>query len=100
MRRYQQISEEIKEDRVKRYATGSYPFIPYRDTDIYIIGRSRQRIDQLAYEYYGDPKLWWVIAEVNGIGLGTFTVPVNKRIRIPYPVNEPYLEELIQSLDE
>lgn len=26
-----------------------------------------ERLDQLAYRYLGDPKLWWVIAEANDI---------------------------------
>lgn len=28
----------------------------------------RKRIDLIAYKYYGDVRLWWVIAEANGIG--------------------------------
>ena len=100
MRRYESVSDVIKDRTVKRYSTSRYPFVPFRDTDIYIIGRSRQRLDNLAYEYYGDPKLWWVIAEVNNIGKGTLSVPVNKRLRIPYPISEPYIEQLINQLDE
>lgn len=100
MRRYQKISNEIKEDGIKRYATAPYPFIPYRDTDIYIIGRSRMRLDNLAFEYYQDPELWWVIAEVNNIGKGTLSVPVNKRIRIPYPISPSLVEQLIKQIDE
>jgi len=100
MSRYKTLSNSIKEDDIKRYATAPYPFIPYRDTDVYLIGRARQRLDNLAYDYYGDPQLWWIIAESNNIGKGTLSVPVNKRIRIPYPIDSSLVEELIKQLDE
>ena len=29
--------------------------------------KDRGRLDALAYKYYGDPSLWWVIAWVNNI---------------------------------
>jgi hypothetical protein len=99
-RRYQELSEPIKEDGVVRYATTHYPFVPYRDTDIYLIGRARQRLDLLAYEYYNDPQYWWVIAEVNNIGKGTMAVPVNRRIRIPYPLSSIDIQNLINRLNE
>lgn len=99
MRRYKEISKKIKEDNIERYSTARYPFIPYRDSDIYIIGRSRQRLDILAYEYYNDPGLWWIIAEVNNIGKGTLTIPVNKRIRIPNPLSQSEINELIKSIN-
>jgi nucleoid-associated protein YgaU len=37
----------------------------------------------LAYAYYKDPTLWWIIAEANNIGKGDLLVPVGKQIRIP-----------------
>ena len=100
MRRYVNVSEVIKDDSIKRYSTSRYPIVPFRDTDIYIIGRSRQRLDILAFDYYGDPKFWWIIADANNIGKGTLSVPVNKRIRIPYPRSEPYIDPVINKLDE
>lgn len=100
MSRYKELSSLIKEDGKKRYSTARYPFLPYKDTDVYIIGRSRERLDLLAYNYYNDPSLWWVIAEANNIAKGTLSVPVNKRIRIPYPVSTVELNQLIKELNE
>lgn len=41
------------------------------------------RLDNLAFELYGDPKLWWVIAELNHI-LDPFTeIKVGTELRIP-----------------
>ena len=42
-----------------------------------------ERPDQIADDFYGDPKLWWIIATVNKLGKGTLIVPRNTIIRIP-----------------
>lgn len=41
------------------------------------------RLDLLAYQFYGTPDLWWVIAEINQL-LDPFTeVVVGKELRLP-----------------
>ena len=37
----------------------------------------------LAFEYYQDENLWWVLAEANKLGKGSFDVPPGMRVRIP-----------------
>jgi phage tail protein X len=51
--------------------------------DIYIIGQVGDRLDNLAFKYYGDSSLWWIIARANDIGKGDFTVPIGLQLRIP-----------------
>ena len=41
-----------------------------------------ERLDHLAGQYYGDGKLWWIIAAASGIGWG-LQVPPGTFIRIP-----------------
>jgi len=41
-----------------------------------------QRLDVLAYKYYGDPDYWWVIALANRI-IDPFSLTVGQLIRIP-----------------
>ena len=41
--------------------------IPPRPDDRFHDVVAGERLDQLAYRYLSDPKLWWVIAEVNDI---------------------------------
>lgn len=67
----------------KYYPTVKYPVIEEKLSDIYIIGSFSDRLDNLAWQYYKDPTLWWIIAEANGIGKGSLLVPVGKQIRIP-----------------
>jgi hypothetical protein len=83
MNRYEKINI-LKTEAGKRYrSTVQYPIIEKKSTDIYIIGSQHDRIDNLAYRYYGDSRLWWIIARANNIGKGDLTVPIGKQIRIP-----------------
>jgi len=50
------------------------------------------RLDNLAWEYYKDPSLWWIIARANGIGLGNLSVPIGEQLRIPHDT-EGIIEE-------
>lgn len=59
------------------------PVIEPKDTDVYIITSSTDRLDALSNKYYGSPKYWWVIAMVNNINTGTMVLPSNMRLFIP-----------------
>ena len=83
MSRYKDITI-VKTDDGKRYrSTVKYPVINKKSTDIYIVGSQHDRLDNLAYKYYEDARLWWIIARANNLGKGTLTVPIGTQIRIP-----------------
>jgi hypothetical protein len=95
MERYKKYAKEIKgRDGKLRYSSTYYPVIPLRDSDIYTYSRQGQRLDLLAFDAYGDPRYWWVIARANNLGLGTLQVTPGRRLRIPFPVDEVYLDKL------
>ena len=75
---------KIKRDKsgIRAYKTTYYPDIPIRNDDHFIYPRFGERLDTLAYNFYGDSTLWWVIAKANGIR-GKLNVPVDTEIRIP-----------------
>ena len=58
---------DIKNDKegFRAYSTTYYPSIPVSDSDVFIVSKDSARLDLLAYNYYGDRKLWWVIAQYN-----------------------------------
>lgn len=99
MQRYKRLSTEIKEkySQKRRYSSTYYPTIPYRDSDIYIYSKSSDRLDLLSYKYYGDQTFWWVIARANNLGKGSFMVPPGIRLRIPFPIDELELENIINN---
>ena len=60
--------------KTKRLATGKKVLttviprtIEKRDDDIYIITQETDRLDLLAQQFYGESKLWWIIAQANNI---------------------------------
>jgi len=67
-----------------RLSTIILPKIDRNENDIYIQSKIGDRLDLLAYEYYKDVKLWWVIAKANNIGKGTLNIEPSLQIRIPY----------------
>jgi len=81
--RYEKI-QILKSDSGKRIRkTVVYPKIPKKADDIYIVGIQGDRLDNLAYKYYNDSLLWWIIARANYLGKGDLSVPIGKQIRIP-----------------
>jgi hypothetical protein len=65
------------------YRPKIYPNIPLRDDDIYVATETGDRLDTLAYEYYKDQTLWWIIAAANNIHDAPFGLPDGTILRIP-----------------
>jgi len=85
LQRYEEFAEIIKTDEGKRrYATLYYPRIPKKSSDNYIITKVSDRLDLLAFQYYGDTRYWTIIAKANKLHNATIRVPVGFRLRIPY----------------
>ena len=84
MERYSQ-NKKRRDSETSRvfYSTIIYPKIDRNVDDVYIMARYGDRLDNLAYEYYRDVTLWWIIAQANGLGHGTMGVSPGKQIRIP-----------------
>jgi len=83
MNRYENITI-VKTEEGKRYQKSvQYPLIERKTNDIYIIGARHDRLDNLAYTYYNNSRLWWIIARANNIGKGNLSVPIGAQIRIP-----------------
>ena len=51
------------------------------DTDMYFITQQGDKLDNLAYQYYGDANLWWFLARVNY--LDKMNVEPGLYIRVP-----------------
>jgi len=67
----------------RRYNTTRYAIPQKSANDRYIFSREGDRLDNLANEFYQDPRLWWVLAEANELGKGSFVVPPGIQLRIP-----------------
>ena len=89
MKRYDNILKKKDKDTKKIvYNTHMYPEIPLENSDIYIWTKQGDRLDSLAFRYYKNPKLWWIIAQANNLGEGGFALTPAIRIRIPQNVSK------------
>jgi hypothetical protein len=61
------------------------PYIPPQTDDIQYTVNMNDRIDSLAYQFYKDPVLWWVIAEANDLEILPTDLQTGMVIRIPSP---------------
>jgi hypothetical protein len=87
MKRYGSTQIIPRWDGKRVYITTSYPIIEPQDSDAIIISSDADYLDSLAYTYYNDPTLWWIIALANNLGKGRLSVPPGIQLRIPTNVN-------------
>ena len=66
---------------VSSYGTTLYQRIPETNGDLHVISTEGDRLDNLAFQFYGDPNLWWYIAKANN--LTAMNVPAGKSLVIP-----------------
>lgn len=84
MARYTNIPLILSSNKKPMLQTVRYPEIPRSENDIYVITTIGDRYDTLAFQYYQDSSLWWVIANANGnANKSTLTPPIGSQIRIP-----------------
>jgi hypothetical protein len=83
MDRYSNIAN-LKTERGRRYKSNPiYPSIPKSIDDFYIISTVGDRYDTLALKFYGDSKLWWIIASANNMTKASLVTEPGIQIRIP-----------------
>ena len=66
---------------VLSYETTLYQRISETNGDLHVISTEGDRLDNLAFQFYGDPSLWWYIAKANN--LTALNVPAGKSLVIP-----------------
>jgi nucleoid-associated protein YgaU len=88
MKRYTSTPTQNRFDGKRVYKTTTYPVIVPLPTDIQVVSNEGDYLDSLAYKYYGDPTLFWVIALANNLGKGRLSVPPGLTLRIPVNVND------------
>jgi hypothetical protein len=64
-----------------------YPDIPLSESDVYVVTTVGDRLDSLAFSYYRDSTLWWIISVANNnITKGTLYPVPGTQLRIPIEV--------------
>ena len=79
--RYEKARVTKREDKKIVFQTSYYSNIPVRDNDTFVITQSGDRLDNLAFQFYGTSTLWWYIAKANG--LKSINLEPGLQLRIP-----------------
>lgn len=64
-----------------------------RDDDRLYRVQHHDRIDNLAHTFYGDPGLWWVLAQVNDLRLLPCDLKPGRTLKIP---SQRFINELLK----
>jgi nucleoid-associated protein YgaU len=85
MNRYNTTSILKTEYTNRPYYKGKfYPNIPLSESDVYVVTTVGDRLDNLAFSYYNDATLWWIIAAANNNATKGALFPVpGTQLRIP-----------------
>ena len=78
--------------------TTLYPEIKIEDGDQFIYPLDGDRMESIAYRFYGDSTLWWIIAKANSIRDGSFGLKPDEKIRIPS--NVPQILSDLRAINE
>lgn len=97
MNRYTNIENGVSESGKVFKRNAIYPSIPPTADDLYIISTVGDRYDILALKFYGDPKLWWIIASANNFNKTSLVLEPGVQIRIP--ANKQKAIELFNSVN-
>ena len=95
MRRYNDIrqirntNEFVGTIGDRYYRTVYYPEVVASETDIYVETEFGDRFDRLAFQFYGDVTLYWIIAIANPnyVNFGSIYINEGTQIRIPVDVD-------------
>ena len=80
----------LRKDGKRYFKNLKYPNIPLSIDDIYVLTTIEDRLDSLAYQFYNDVRLWWIIANANPdlIKRDSFSLGPHIEIRIPQNVDD------------
>lgn len=81
--RYRNITPYKRKDGRRVYKSKVYPNIPKSDQDIYIMTQEGDRLDTIAFQFYGDSTLWWIIATANNIHDAPIGIEPGLTLRVP-----------------
>ena len=80
----------VQYPKVTRYRSSTrYPDIPLTESDIFIYTIRGDRLDNLSFQFYQDPTLWWVISIANpDLPNDSLYPTLGYQLRIPGNINQ------------
>jgi|TARA_R110002020_G_scaffold241750_1_gene455023 hypothetical protein len=89
IKRFNTLTSNIRSRGTLYINTSQYPQVPKRESDIYAITEWGDRFESLAFRFYGDVTLWWIISISNPdiIDFSSIFLPIGSQIRIPQDIS-------------
>jgi len=88
MNRYDNPTTLSTQQNKPYWKAKAYPNVPVSEFDVYVITTIGDRLDLLAYQYYNDSTLWWVISMANNnVTKGLLYPEPGTQLRIPTNIN-------------
>lgn len=94
---FQTLNSNLRNEGLTYRNSARYPIAPQQENDIYAITEWGDRFESLAFQFYGDVTLWWIIAIANPniVDFSSIFLPIGSQIRIPQnisPIIDSYNE--------
>lgn len=80
-RKLNRVVDDSNDEYIEGYEPMTFPKSP-DDRYHLVTPKEEDRLDLISHQYYGNPLLYWVIAEASGIN-DPFIVPAGSTLRIP-----------------
>jgi phage tail protein X len=87
------------EDNVNYSGLNIFDTIPLSSSDIYIVTSEGDRLDNLAYQFYGDSSLWKIIVLSNSNLTGS-SLYLNANIQLRIPLDKNKFQSVIQEINK
>ena len=87
MNRYKHQQVKRDADGRRKLSTIQYPKIVSKNSDMIYRTRQSDTYSGLAYRFYSDQSLWWIIAQANNIFDGSIYLDTSKQIRVPVNIS-------------
>jgi len=85
--RYQNIQVTKGKTGSRYYSNNIYPDIPLSENDSYVITVLGDRLDLLAFDFYGDTSFWWIITSANALPGDSLYLEPGSQLRIPTDIS-------------
>ena len=74
---------------IKYRSSTRYPDIPLSENDVLLYTIRGDRLDNLAYQFYKDPTLWWILSVANpDLPNDSLYPTLGYQLRIPSDINQ------------
>ena len=82
-------NNDLRTQGTRYIVNTKYPTVSLNENDIYVITEWGDRFESLAFRFYGDVTLWWIIsiANPNLVDFSSLFLPIGSQIRIPQDIS-------------